>query len=113
MQPHQTTFHYLKPPPYATHFHSSIHSSKQLYSHHHPYFHKLIQLHLTNLQPQLTSPTNPQIPLTFTNPFPQIKNPNHQPPYHYIPLHPPQKPQHIKLPYLFLPSSTSATLSHL
>ena len=113
MQPDETTFNYVKGRPYATDFDSSMAWWKELYSDDDAYFDKVIELDVTNLEPQVTWGTNPEMGVSFSNPFPEIKNANDQRAYDYMGLHPGQKAEDIKLGYVFLGSCTNARLSDL
>ena len=73
MQPDETTFNYVKGRPYATDFDSSMEWWKELYSDDDAYFEKVIELDVTNLEPQVTWGTNPEMGVSFSNPFPEIK----------------------------------------
>ena len=73
MQPDETTFDYVKGRPYATDFDSSMEWWKELYSDDDAYFDKVIELDVTNLEPQVTWGTNPEMGVSFSNPFPEIK----------------------------------------
>ena len=45
----------------------------KLYSDDDAYFDKVIELDVTNLEPQVTWGTNPEMGVSFSNPFPEIK----------------------------------------
>ena len=47
---------------------------EKLYSDDDAYFDKVIELDVTNLEPQVTWGTNPEMGVSFSNPFPEIKN---------------------------------------
>ena len=46
---------------------------EKLYSDDDAYFDKVIELDVTNLEPQVTWGTNPEMGVSFSNPFPEIK----------------------------------------
>lgn len=54
MQPDKTTFEYVKGRPYATNFDQSIDWWQTLYSDEDAYFDKVIELDVSNLEPQVT-----------------------------------------------------------
>ena len=66
---------------------------KELYSDDDAYFDKVIELDVTNLEPQVTWGTNPEMGVSFSNPFPEIKNANDQRAYDYMGLTQVKKPK--------------------
>ncbi|MEJ7351197.1 aconitase family protein, partial [Staphylococcus epidermidis] len=75
------------------------------------YFDKVIELDVSNLEPQVTWGTNPEMGVNFSSPFPEIKDSNDERAYHYMGLKPGQKAEDIELGYVFLGSCTNARLS--
>ena len=73
----------------------------------------VIKLDVTNLEPQVTWGTNPEMGVSFNTPFPKIKNINDERAYQYMGLKPGQKAEDIDLGYVFLGSCTNARLSDL
>ena len=51
----------------------------------------VIKLDVTNLEPQVTWGTNPEMGVSFNTPFPKIKNINDERAYQYMGLKPGQK----------------------
>ena len=77
------------------------------------HFDKVITLDVTNLEPQVTWGTNPEMGVSFNTPFPEIQNVNDERAYNYMGLQPGQKAEDIDLGYVFLGSCTNARLSDL
>ena len=113
MQPDEITFEYVKGRPYASNFNQSIDWWRTLYSDEDAYFDKVIELDVSNLEPQVTWGTNPEMGVNFSSPFPEIKDSNDERAYHYMGLKPGQKAEDIELGYVFLGSCTNARLSDL
>ena len=102
MQPDEITFEYVKGRPYASNFNQSIDWWRTLYSDEDAYFDKVIELDVSNLEPQVTWGTNPEMGVNFSSPFPEIKDSNDERAYHYMGLKPGQKAEDIELGYVFL-----------
>ena len=113
IQPDETTFEYIKGRPYAQNFNQSIGEWQKLYSDENAHFDKVITLDVTNLEPQVTWGTNPEMGVNFSSPFPEIQNINDERAYNYMGLKPGQKAEDIDLGYVFLGSCTNARLSDL
>ena len=113
MQPDDITFEYVKGRPYATNYEYSIDEWKELYTDDDAQFDKVITLDVTNLEPQVTWGTNPEMGVSFNEPFPEIQNVNDERAYNYMDLKPGQKAEDIELGYVFLGSCTNARLSDL
>ena len=113
IQPDETTFEYIKGRPYAQNFNQSIGEWQKLYSDEDAHFDKVITLDVTNLEPQVTWGTNPEMGVNFSSPFPEIQNINDERAYNYMGLKPGQKAEDIDLGYVFLGSCTNARLSDL
>ena len=113
MQPDEMTFAYVKDRKYARNFDRSINDWRQLYTDADAKFDKVIKLDVTNLEPQVTWGTNPEMGVSFNTPFPKIKNINDERAYQYMGLKPGQKAEDIDLGYVFLGSCTNARLSDL
>lgn len=91
MQPDEMTFAYVKDRKYARNFDRSINDWRQLYTDADAKFDKVIKLDVTNLEPQVTWGTNPEMGVSFNTPFPKIKNINDERAYQYMGLKPGQK----------------------
>ena len=91
MQPDDITFEYVKGRPYATNYEYSIDEWKELYTDDDAQFDKVITLDVTNLEPQVTWGTNPEMGVSFNEPFPEIQNVNDERAYNYMDLKPGQK----------------------
>lgn len=113
IQPDQTTFDYVKRRPYAQNYEHSLEKWKQLYTDTHAKFDKVIEIDISNLEPQVTWGTNPEMGVSFNTPFPTIKSVNDERAYQYMGLQPGQKAEDIDLGYVFLGSCTNARLSDL
>ena len=73
MQPDEMTFAYVKDRKYARNFDRSINDWRQLYTDADAKFDKVIKLDVTNLEPQVTWGTNPEMGVSFNTPFPKLK----------------------------------------
>lgn len=113
MQPDETTFEYVKGRPYADNFERSISEWKQLYSDKDAIFDKVIEMDVSELEPQVTWGTNPEMGVNFNTPFPEIKDSNDERAYQYMGLEPGQKAEDIELGYVFLGSCTNARITDL
>ncbi len=113
IQPDEITFEYVKGRKYAQNFEISIDEWRTLYSDDDAHFDKVIELDVSNLEPQVTWGTNPEMGVGFDTPFPEIKNINDERAYQYMGLSPGQKAEDIDLGYVFLGSCTNARLSDL
>lgn len=113
MQPDDVTFDYVKGRPYAHNYNHSLLEWRQLYSDADAIFDKVIELDVTDLEPQVTWGTNTEMGVGVNSPFPEIKNINDERAYHYMDLQPGQTASDIDLGYVFLGSCTNARLSDL
>ena len=113
MQPDETTFEYVKDRPYANNFDQSISEWKQLYSDEDAIFDKVIEVDVSDLEPQVTWGTNPEMGVNFNTPFPTIKDSNDERAYQYMGLEQGQKAEDIELGYVFLGSCTNARITDL
>lgn len=107
------TFDYVKGRPYAQNYNYSLPEWRQLYSDTDAVFDKAIKLDVTDLEPQVTWGTNPEMGVGVNTPFPKIKNINDERAYNYMDLQPGQTASDINLGYVFLGSCTNARLSDL
>ena len=113
MAPDETTFDYVKGRPYATNFDYDIDEWRELYTDEDAQFDKEIHLDVTDLEPQITWGTSPEMGVSFNTPFPEIESVNDERAYNYMGLQPGQKAEDIDLGYVFLGSCTNARLSDL
>ncbi|WP_145395506.1 3-isopropylmalate dehydratase large subunit [Staphylococcus cohnii] len=113
MAPDETTFEYVKGRPYATNYAYSVDEWRELYTDEHANFDKIIQLDVSDLEPQVTWGTSPEMGVSFNTPFPEINDVNDERAYNYMGLKPGQKAEDIDLGYVFLGSCTNARLSDL
>ncbi|PNZ89651.1 3-isopropylmalate dehydratase large subunit [Staphylococcus devriesei] len=113
IQPDDVTFDYVKGRPYAQNYNYSLPEWRQLYSDTDAVFDKAIKLDVTDLEPQVTWGTNPEMGVGVNTPFPKIKNINDERAYNYMDLQPGQTASDINLGYVFLGSCTNARLSDL
>ena len=68
---------------------------------------------MTDLEPQVTWGTSPEMGVSFSTPFPEINDLNDERAYNYMGLEPGQTARDIPLGYVFLGSCTNARLSDL
>ena len=113
MQPDDTTFEYVKGRPYATNYKYDIDAWRELYTDEDAEFDKVIELNVSDLEPQVTWGTSPEMGVSFNTPFPEITDVNDERAYNYMGLKPGQKAEDIDLGYVFLGSCTNARLSDL
>ena len=113
IQPDQTTFDYVEGRPYAYNFEQSLASWQSLYTDDDAQFDKVITMDVSNLEPQVTWGTSPEMGVSFNTPFPEIQDGNDVRAYDYMGLTPGQKAEDIPLGYVFLGSCTNARLSDL
>ncbi|AYU55690.1 3-isopropylmalate dehydratase large subunit [Staphylococcus debuckii] len=113
VQPDETTFEYVKDRPYADLTPEKLEYWKTLYSDEDAQFDRVIELDVTNLEPQVTWGTSPEMGVSFNTPFPTIENINDERAYQYMGLKPGEKAEDIELGYVFLGSCTNARLSDL
>ncbi|MBA8779635.1 3-isopropylmalate dehydratase large subunit [Staphylococcus schleiferi subsp. coagulans] len=113
IQPDQTTYDYLKGRRYAQDIDLKMPQWQKLYSDEDAHFDKVIQLDVSDLEPQVTWGTSPEMGVSFTTPFPESKDSNDERAYRYMDLKPGQFAKDIPLGYVFLGSCTNARLSDL
>lgn len=113
MRPDAKTLAYLEGRPYAQHLDKQQAYWETLYSDEDAVFDKVITLDVTNLEPQVTWGTSPEMGVNFSTPFPNIENTNDARAYDYMGLQPGQTAADIPLGYVFLGSCTNARLSDL
>ncbi|NHA42448.1 3-isopropylmalate dehydratase large subunit [Staphylococcus schleiferi] len=113
IQPDQITYDYLKGRRYAQDIDLKMPQWQQLYSDEDAHFDKVIQLDVSDLEPQVTWGTSPEMGVSFSTPFPESKDSNDERAYRYMDLKPGQFAKDIPLAYVFLGSCTNARLSDL
>ncbi|EGQ1295587.1 3-isopropylmalate dehydratase large subunit [Staphylococcus pseudintermedius] len=113
IQPDNTTFAYLEGRRYAQNIEDKLDDWRKLYSDDDAQFDKIIELDVTALEPQVTWGTSPEMGVSFSTPFPEIKNVNDERAYQYMGLKPGQLATDIPLGYVFLGSCTNARISDL
>ncbi|MEB8071406.1 3-isopropylmalate dehydratase large subunit [Staphylococcus xylosus] len=109
----ETTFDYVKGRPYSTNFEYDVDSWRELYTDEDAEFDRVIEMDVSDLEPQVTWGTSPEMGVGFHTPFPEIKDVNDERAYNYMGLEPGQKAEDINLGYVFLGSCTNARLSDL
>ncbi|KKB24641.1 3-isopropylmalate dehydratase large subunit [Staphylococcus carnosus] len=113
VQPDETTLEYVKDRPYADLTPEKLEYWKTLYSDEDAQFDCVIELDVTQLEPQVTWGTSSEMGVSFSTPFPAIENINDERAYQYMGLKPGEKAEDIELGYVFLGSCTNARLSDL
>ncbi|WP_019166384.1 3-isopropylmalate dehydratase large subunit [Staphylococcus delphini] len=113
IQPDDTTFSYLEGRRYAQNIEDKLDDWRELYSDDDAQFDKIIELNVTELEPQVTWGTSPEMGVSFSKPFPEIQNVNDERAYQYMGLKPGQLATDIPLGYVFLGSCTNARISDL
>ncbi|UXS22426.1 3-isopropylmalate dehydratase large subunit [Staphylococcus delphini] len=113
IQPDDTTFAYLEGRRYAQNIEDKLDDWRELYSDDDAKFDKIIELDVTELEPQVTWGTSPEMGVSFSTPFPEIQNVNDERAYQYMGLKPGQLATDIPLGYVFLGSCTNARISDL
>lgn len=113
IQPDATTFEYLKGRQYVQDFNQKVMDWQILSSDTDATFDKVIHLDVSQLEPQVTWGTNPEMGVSVSEPFPESKSVNDARAYQYMGLKPGQRAKDIPLGYVFLGSCTNARLSDL
>lgn len=114
MKPDETTFEYVKGREYQPeNFEEKVEEWKELYSDEDATYDKIINVDVTDLEPQVTWGTSPEMGVSFSTPFPEINDLNDERAYNYMGLEPGQTARDIPLGYVFLGSCTNARLSDL
>ncbi|WP_105995592.1 3-isopropylmalate dehydratase large subunit [Staphylococcus agnetis] len=113
IKPDATTFEYLKGRQYVQDFNQKVMDWQILSSDTDATFDKVIHLDVSQLEPQVTWGTNPEMGVSVSEPFPESKSVNDARAYQYMGLKPGQRAKDIPLGYVFLGSCTNARLSDL
>ena len=114
--PDETTFEYVKGRKYAPQgeeLERKIAEWRELYTDSVEAFDKYIKIDVSNLVPQVTWGTNPEMGMDITEVFPDIKDHNDEKAYEYMGLEPGNSPKDIKLKHVFIGSCTNGRLSDL
>ncbi len=114
MAPDETTFEYVRGRQYAPQdIEAAIADWRTLYTDEDAEFDRLIELDASQLVPQITWGTNPEMGVPITSAFPEVKDINDERAYAYMDLKPGQKASDIPLGYVFIGSCTNGRLSDL
>ena len=114
--PDEITFEYIKGrefSPKDEELEKKIKEWKELYTDDVSAFDEYIKLDVSNLVPQVTWGTNPEMGMNITDTFPEIKDLNYEKAYKYMDLTPGDSPKNIHLKHVFIGSCTNARLSDL
>ncbi|SKA01570.1 3-isopropylmalate/(R)-2-methylmalate dehydratase large subunit [Pilibacter termitis] len=114
MNPDEKTFAYVKGREFAPEdFDEAVADWKTLVSDEEASYDKVLTLDVSNLAPMVSWGTNPEMSIEVTQTLPEIQDFNDERAYQYMDLKPGQKPEEIKLGYVFIGSCTNARLSDL
>ena len=114
--PDEITFEYIKGrefSPKDEELEKKIKEWKELYTDDVSAFDEYIKLDVSNLVPQVTWGTNPEMGMNITDTFPEIKDLNYEKAYNYMDLKPGDSPKNINLKHVFIGSCTNGRLSDL
>ena len=114
--PDEITFEYIKNrefSPKGKDLEKKINEWKELYTDDVSAFDKYIKLDVSNLVPQVTWGTNPEMSINITDNFPEVKDLNYEKAYKYMDLTPGDSPKNIHLKHVFIGSCTNGRLSDL
>ena len=114
MAPDETTFAYVRGREYAPEeIEVAIDDWRTLYTDEDAEYDRVIELDASTLEPYITWGTNPEMGVSFNEPFPAIKDHNDQLAYEYMDLQPGQMASDINIEYIFIGSCTNGRLSDL
>lgn len=114
IKPDQTTFDYMKGRECVpADFEAAVTDWKTLASDTDAVYDKTITIDVSELAPMVTWGTNPEMAVSFNQPFPQIRDMNDERAYSYMDMEPGQTAEDIKIGYVFIGSCTNARLSDL
>jgi 3-isopropylmalate dehydratase, large subunit len=114
MAPDETTFAYVRGREYAPEeIEEAIADWRTLYTDEDAEYDRVIELDASILEPYITWGTNPEMGVSFNEPFPAIKDHNDQLAYEYMDLQPGQMASDINIEYIFIGSCTNGRLSDL
>lgn len=114
--PDEKTFEYIKGRPYAPkgeEWEKKIAEWKELYTDDESAFDRIIEIDVTELVPQITWGTSPEMGMDITSKFPKIKDKNDEKAFGYMGLEPEGDPTKIPLKHVFIGSCTNGRLSDL
>ena len=114
--PDEITFEYIKGrefSPKDEELEKKIKEWKELYTDDVSAFDEYIKLDVSNLVPQVTWGTNPEMGMNISDTFPEIKDLNYEKAYKYMDLKPGDSPKNINLKHVFIGSCTNGRLSDL
>ena len=114
--PDEITFEYIKGrefSPKDEELEKKIKEWKELYTDDVSAFNEYIKLDVSNLVPQVTWGTNPEMGMNITDTFPEVKDLNYEKAYKYMDLKPGDSPKNISLKHVFIGSCTNGRLSDL
>jgi 3-isopropylmalate/(R)-2-methylmalate dehydratase large subunit len=116
MAPDEKTFEFVRGKEYAPQgeaFEEAIADWKNLYTDEDAEYDLVLELDAATLEPYVTWGTNPEMSVSFNEPFPEISDHNDQQAYEYMDLHPGQTASDIQIEYVFIGSCTNGRLSDL
>lgn len=114
--PDNKTFEYLKTKPFApkgTEWGRKIKEWKELYTDSIEAFDRVIELDISNLAPQVTWGTTPEMGVDICVNLPDIRDENDRKAYEYMGLKPGISPENIPIQHVFIGSCTNGRLSDL
>lgn len=114
--PDNKTFEYLKTKPFApkgTEWERKLKEWKELYTDSIEAFDRVIELDISNLAPQVTWGTTPEMGVDICENLPDIKDENDRKAYEYMGLKPGISPENIPIQHVFIGSCTNGRLSDL
>lgn len=114
--PDNKTFEYLKTKPFApkgTEWERKIKEWKELYTDSIEAFDRVIELDISNLAPQVTWGTTPEMGVDICVNLPDIRDENDRKAYEYMGLKPGISPENIPIQHVFIGSCTNGRLSDL
>lgn len=114
MAPDERTFDYVAGREYAPEdMAKAISYWQTFYTDEDAVYDKLLTVDVSDLAPQVTWGTNPEMGVAVDEPFPEIKDMNDERAYQYMDLQPGQTAADIDLGYVFIGSCTNGRLSDL
>ena len=116
MAPDEKTFEFVRGKEYAPQgeaFEEAIADWKNLYTDEDAEYDLVLELDAATLEPYVTWGTNPEMSVSFNEPFPEISDHNDQQAYEYMNLRPGQTASDIQIEYVFIGSCTNGRLSDL
>ncbi len=114
MAPDERTFDYVAGREYAPEdMEKAIAYWQTFYTDEDAVYDKLLTVDVSDLAPQVTWGTNPEMGVAVDEPFPEIKDMNDERAYQYMDLQPGQTAADIDLGYVFIGSCTNGRLSDL